>query len=154
MAVVAQIGNIRTGAAEGRRDKIEPHLRAEIQILHILIRDIRQGERNIGHVYALMIRYNAAVYNLADNIVIPDLFHFHGDQAIVDQNGCAFLYLFGETLERDRASFIGALNLIGSQYKSLPSFENDAAFVLKSADADLRTFCIQQGRYREYRVVF
>ena len=86
--------------------------------------------------------YQTAVEDLADDVVALDLDAFHGDQAVVDQDGRAGLHVLGQVLVGDGHTVRIALAVIGGQDEELAGLQCDLA-LLEGLHADLGSFGVQ-----------
>ena len=94
-----------------------------------------------------MIGHRAAIDDCADHLSIRLGINAQTDQAVVYQDGSTDTHIHRQILIGYRCSLCVAHHFFCRQCESLPLLEHHFP-ALKIAQADLRSLCIQQCRYR------
>ena len=91
-----------------------------------------------------MIRNISAVLYDTDDILIHDIYDFHADESVIDQDRITRFYIFIKILVADRHLFLCSFNLIIYKSKLLSLFQRDL-LLLKTSDPYFRTFRIKKS---------
>ena len=94
-----------------------------------------------------MIRNVSAVLYDTDNILVHDIYDFHTDQSVVDQDRITRLHVLIEIFVADRNLLLRSVNFIIYKSKLLTFFQCDL-LILETSDAHFRSFRIEKRRNR------
>ena len=149
--IVAQLDDVVCRADEGGGDDVDAHPETELDIGAVALADVGHIAGIAGDVDALAVLQNAAGDDARDDTLVIYRLDSRGYLAVVKEDGPADagvipaegIYQLGV---REGDAVLVAVTLGRVQAVLLPCLELDGA-VLKGADADLGSFCIQQQSY-------
>ena len=148
--LVADHHNILCRARERGGDKLKIFLHAEFKICAVFFADIRHGKRHARHIDALIRRDGAVIQKATLNVRVCHLFHDHFNEAVVDEDMRAAVYVLRQVLKRDRAAFRVAGALVRRQCVLLPVGQHH--LFGKLPRADLRALRVEQNGDRHVKL--
>ena len=90
-----------------------------------------------------MIRNISAVLYDTDNILVHNIYHFHADQAVVDQDRITRLHVLIEIFVTDRHLLLCSFDFVVYKGKLLSLFQCDL-LILETSDTHFRSFRIEK----------
>src|SRR3990172_2095682 len=119
----------------------------KLEVHQVLLGDGRNADRDAGDVQPVVVRQNAALQYLADDMHPIRLEYLELDQAIVDQDLIAGVDLGGQAVIVDRRDPVCPLHLAGGQCELITGVDRHRA-ATKQAQTNLRTLQVLQDRHR------
>jgi len=114
----------RIGIADERsRHKIKACIHAETNVFLIFIGQRRKLDPYSRYIDTLLLAQLAAIFNPADDVCSIDLPHVQLNQAIIDQNAVARLYILRQPRIVDVAACLIPHNLLGRQSIQIALFQ-------------------------------
>ena len=139
---LAHVQNVLRTAGEGGGDEVHAVLDAEGDVLAVLGAEVRHAEVHVGDVDALSVGDDAVVVDDADDLAGGEAAHGHAHQAVIDEDGGAFLDIARQVGVGDGGALGVAHHALGKQSKGLALLELDLS-VFKRFQTDFRTLGIQ-----------
>ena len=136
---LTDLQNILSASGKGGRNKVKALLDSENNIIIVLFADKRHIQIDSGHIDALFIGNEAAVFHGAVNILFRHLIDPQLNKSVINENGVSYLHIFDQIPVGDRHNPLVSQYLLGRQYKALALFQLYLA-ALHIAGADLRAF--------------
>ena len=120
----------------------------ELQILFVLAGERRHPHRDAGQIDALVFAQHAAVDHLALRVLSVDGQYVEFNQAVGEQDACAWLQIFRECWKGGGDQGRGPGDIAGRNGQSLASLELHRDTVLEPPGAYLRSLQIAQDTNR------
>ena len=140
---VLDVEDVLLGAGKGGGDEVDALLQAEDDVGAVLVRDEGHVELDAGDVDGLAVGERAGVERAADDVgAVLDLLHLEGDEAVVDEDAGAGLYVVRQAGVGDGDDALVALDVAGGQGKGLAVLDLDLA-VFIGLGPDLRALCVK-----------
>ena len=146
---VLDVEDVLLGAGKGGGDEVDALLQAEDDVGAVLVRDEGHVELDAGDVDGLAVGEWAGVERAADDVgAVLDFLHLKGNQAVIDEDAGAGLYVVRQALVGDRDNALIALDVAGGQREGLAILDLDLA-VLIGLGPDLRALCVKHDANRQ-----